>query len=90
MVIAEDPRRPDPSLIISWSGVVSYTLQSFSILGNKYPHFGELFFTEDAYKLELRTKIEEGAAEGGMDENGKTKKIINLEGNKQSHAVIYS
>ncbi|XP_020601133.1 uncharacterized protein LOC110040258 [Orbicella faveolata] len=44
--------------------------------GNKYPHFGELFFTEDAHKLELRSRIEEGAT----DESEKTKKIIDLEG----------
>ena len=49
------------------------------------PHFGELFFTEDAHKLELRSKIEEG----GTEEKEKAKKIIDLQGNKTAKADIY-
>ena len=55
----------------------------FLILFNLFPHFRELFFTDDAHKLELRSRIEEGADEGVTDENKKTKKIIDLEGNKE-------
>ena len=47
-----------------------------SIPGNKRPHFGELLFEEDAYKLELRSKADEGET----NENEKTKKIIELKG----------
>ena len=39
---------------------------------------------------EVKNLIQEGAAEGITDENEKTKKIIDLEGNKKSNAAIYS
>jgi len=39
-----------------------------------------MFFTEDAQKLELRSRIEEGET----DENEKTKKLIDLKGKKTS------
>jgi len=48
-----------------------------SISGNKRPHFGELYLLEDVYKLELRSKADEGEE----NEKEKTKKIINLTGN---------
>ena len=47
-----------------------------SIPGNKRPHFGELLFEENTYKLELRSKADEGET----NENKKTKKIIELKG----------
>ena len=46
------------------------------IQGNKMPHFGELHFQEDSNKLELRSK----ADEGDINEDKKTKKIIDLKG----------
>ena len=50
----------------------------FSLIpGNKKPHFGELFFQEYTYKLELRSKADEGETH----EKEKTKKIIDLNGN---------
>ena len=52
-----------------------------SIPGNKRPHFGELLLEEDDYKLELRSKAEEGET----NENEKTKKIIDLKGTINGH-----
>ena len=46
-------------------------------LGGKKPHFGELYFEEDAYKLELRSMLDEART----IDKGKTKKIIDLKGN---------
>ena len=78
----------DPTIIKVFDVLVCYFLHSWglSLVGNKWPHFGELFFTEDAHKLELRSIIEEG----GTNENEKTKKIIDLKGSKTSKAAIYS
>jgi len=45
--------------------------------GKKRPHFGELYLLEDVYKLELRSKADEGEE----NEKEKTKQIINLTGN---------
>ncbi|KAL9968892.1 hypothetical protein ACROYT_G021036 [Oculina patagonica] len=42
--------------------------------GNKWPHFGELYFEEDTYQLELRSKVDEAET----NEKEKTKKIIDL------------
>ncbi|KAJ7385705.1 hypothetical protein OS493_013734 [Desmophyllum pertusum] len=42
--------------------------------GNKKPHFGELYFQEHTYKLELRSKADEGETH----EKEKTKKMIDL------------
>ena len=59
----------------SW---VSSRVLSFPLIpGNKKPHFGELFFQEHTYKLELRSKADEGET----NEKEKTKKIIELNGN---------
>ena len=41
------------------------------------PHFGELLFDNDTYKLKLMLKAEEGQ----LKEKQKTKKIIDLKGN---------
>lgn len=51
-----------------------------SIPGKKLPHFGELHLQEDAGRLELRSKVNEGE----MKEIKKTKKIIDLKGNQNN------
>lgn len=51
-----------------------------SIPGKKLPHFGELHLQEDAGRLELRSKVNEGE----IKEIKKTKKIIDLKGNQNN------
>ena len=70
----------DLTVCILGFGLYLTFLYPSSVLGNKRPHFGEIFFSEDASKLELRSKVEEGAT----DANEKTKKLIDLKGNKSS------
>ena len=56
--------------------LISNGFEIASIPGNKTPHFGELHFQEDISKLVLRSK----ADEGDINENKKTKRIIDLKG----------
>ena len=50
------------------------------------PHYGELFFHEDVFKLELRSSSDEGEA----NETKKVKKNIDLRGNLTVHNFFRS
>ena len=55
------------------------------IAGHKMPHFGELLFDNDTFKLKLMPKADEGQ----IKEKEKTKKIIDLKGNLKT-IILFS